>query len=154
LANDVLDDASSTSQWTSTPGWFPGNPDMQTSGWHSDPPPIDGRKIVIADTDHFAPGCGDALWAWKTFLRGHHPILMDFGIIAGVNPPDPTTGGPMAFAGRGQVRRDHGTRALPVPVAEPAVPEIDPTHAKPAHLLTRLAAGRWPSAANGQARAR
>jgi len=70
---------------------------MPTSGWYSDPPPADGRKIVIADTDHFAPGGGDALWAWKTFLRGHHPILMDFGIIAGVNPPDPTAGGPLAF---------------------------------------------------------
>ena len=79
------------------PGWFPGNPDMPTSGWYGNPPPADGRKIVIADTDHFAPGGGDALWAWKTFLRGHHPILMDFGIIAGVNPPDPTAGGPMAF---------------------------------------------------------
>jgi hypothetical protein len=40
------------------PGWFPGNPDMATSGWYSDPPPADGRKIVIADTDHFAPGGG------------------------------------------------------------------------------------------------
>jgi hypothetical protein len=52
---------------------------------------------VIADTDHFAPGSGDALWAWKSFLRGHHPILMDFGLIGGVNPPDPKAGGPMSF---------------------------------------------------------
>lgn len=53
-----------------------------------------GRWIVITDTDHYAPGKGDALWAWKSFLRGHHPILMDFGIIAGVNPPDPSAGSP------------------------------------------------------------
>jgi hypothetical protein len=53
---------------------------------------------VISDTDHYAPGRGDALWAWKSFLRGHHPILMDFGIIGGVNPPDPAAGGPMSFA--------------------------------------------------------
>jgi len=45
---------------------------------------------VISDTDLYAPGRGDALWAWKSFLRGHHPILMDFGIIGGVNPPDPS----------------------------------------------------------------
>jgi hypothetical protein len=32
------------------------------------------------------PGQGDALWAWKSFLRGHHPILMDFGLIAGLEP--------------------------------------------------------------------
>ena len=29
---------------------------------------------------------------------GHHPILMDFGLIGGVNPPDPKAGGPMSFA--------------------------------------------------------
>jgi hypothetical protein len=44
---------------------------------------------VISDTDHYAPGRGDALWAWKSFLRGHHPILMDFGLIGGIHPPDP-----------------------------------------------------------------
>ena len=206
------------------PEWFPGNPDMPTSGWYGNPPPADGRKIVIADTDHFAPGGGDALWAWKTFLRGHHPILMDFGIIAGVKPPDPTAGGPMAFdafeparlamgdtvryaervwliemqprgdlsstgyllaspgveylalqpeagavhgharaghvlgrvvrrecpqhgAGGGHVRRDHGTRALPVPLAEraePAVPEID----RSAAPLTKTRESRSRSSSN------
>jgi Family of unknown function (DUF6298) len=79
------------------PDWFPGNPDLPASGWFADPPAADGTKVVIADTDHFAPGGGDALWAWRTSLRGHHPILMDFGIIGGVNPPDPTAGGPLAF---------------------------------------------------------
>jgi hypothetical protein len=50
---------------------------------------------VIADTDHFAPGGGDALWAWKSFLRGHHPILMAFGLIDGVMPTDqPSPGVP------------------------------------------------------------
>ena len=38
------------------------------------------------------PGNGDALWAWKSFLRGHHPILMDFGLIGGVNPRDAAGG--------------------------------------------------------------
>jgi hypothetical protein len=52
--------------------------------WYTDPPANDGRKVVISDTDHYAPGKGDALWAWKSFLRGHHPILMDFGLIDGV----------------------------------------------------------------------
>ncbi|HYY79293.1 MAG TPA: hypothetical protein VFD04_08930, partial [Actinomycetes bacterium] len=28
----------------------------------------------------------DPLWAWKSFLRGHNPILMDFGLIGGVDP--------------------------------------------------------------------
>jgi hypothetical protein len=69
----------------------PGSP---PSRWYDDPPGIAGRKIVITDTDHYAPGKGDALWAWKSFVRGHHPILMDFGIIDGVNPPNPSSGGP------------------------------------------------------------
>jgi hypothetical protein len=91
----------SRAEWISPgfeePGWFPGNPEIPAAAWYADPPPADGRKVVIADTDHFAPGSGDALWAWKSFLRGHHPILMDFGLIGGVNPPDPKAGGPMSF---------------------------------------------------------
>ena len=53
---------------------------------------------MISDTDHYAPGRGDPLWAWKSFLRGNHPILMDMGLIGGVDPPDPSAGGPMSSA--------------------------------------------------------
>ena len=65
--------------------------------WLSDPPISDGTKVVISDTDHYAAGKGDALWAWKSFLRGHHPILMDFGLIEGMDPPDPSAG-PFPYA--------------------------------------------------------
>ncbi len=75
-----------------TGGRHPMEPGSPPSRWFDDPPASDGRKVVITDTDHYAAGKGDALWAWKSFLRGHHPILMDFGLIEGVNPPDPTTG--------------------------------------------------------------
>jgi hypothetical protein len=44
---------------------------------------------VISDTDHYAPGRGDALWAWKSSVRGNHPILMDFGLIGGLDPANP-----------------------------------------------------------------
>ena len=71
-----------------TEGGHPMAPGSPPSRWYDNPPDIAGRKVIITDTDHYAAGKGDALWAWKTFLRGHHPILMDFGIIAGVNPPD------------------------------------------------------------------
>jgi hypothetical protein len=64
------------------------------SRWFTNPPASDGTKVVIVDTDHYAPGMGDALWAWKSFLRGHNPILMDFGIIDVVNPLDPALGVP------------------------------------------------------------
>jgi hypothetical protein len=72
-------------------GGHPLAPGAPASRWYDNPPASDGTKVVITDTDHYAPGQGDALWAWKSFLRGHHPILMDFGIIAGVNPPAPSS---------------------------------------------------------------
>jgi hypothetical protein len=72
-----------------TGGRHPMAPGAAPSRWFDDPPAADGKKVVITDTDHYAPGKGDALWAWKSFLRGHHPILMDFGLIGGVNPSDP-----------------------------------------------------------------
>jgi hypothetical protein len=74
-----------------TAAMAPGSP---PSRWFDDPPAGDGTKVVITDTDHYAPGKGDALWVWKSFLRGHNPILMDFGLIAGVNPPNPASGTP------------------------------------------------------------
>jgi hypothetical protein len=79
-------------------GGHPMAPGSPQSRWLEDPPAADGRKVVISDTDHYAPGRGDPLWAWKSFLRGHHPILMDLGLIGGVDPPDPSAGGPMSYA--------------------------------------------------------
>jgi hypothetical protein len=43
---------------TTTCAWSPSRgrgPDIPASGWFADPPAGDGRKVVIADTDHFAP---------------------------------------------------------------------------------------------------
>jgi hypothetical protein len=62
--------------------------------WLLDPPANDGSKVILSDTDHYSPMKSNALWAWKTFLRGHHPLLYDLGIIGGVNPPDPSAGTP------------------------------------------------------------
>ena len=42
------------------------------------PGTADGTKIVISDTDHYNPVLVDPKWAWKTFLRGNNPILMDW----------------------------------------------------------------------------
>jgi hypothetical protein len=78
-------------------GGHPMAPGSPPSRWLEDPPAADGRKVVISDTDHYASHA-DALWAWKSFVRGHHPILMDYGLIGGVNPPDPSAGGPMSSA--------------------------------------------------------
>lgn len=77
-----------------TEGRHPMAPDSPPSRWFDNPPANDSRKVVITDTDHYAPGKGNALWAWKSFLRGHNPILMDFGIIDVVNQIDPSLGVP------------------------------------------------------------
>jgi hypothetical protein len=75
-------------------GGHPMAPGSPPSRWLADPPVADGAKVIISDTDHFAPGQGDAMWAWKSFLRGHHTILMDFGIIDVVRPLDASLGVP------------------------------------------------------------
>lgn len=41
------------------------------------PPVADGRKVVIADTDHLCGICGDRKWVWRSFTRGENPIFMD-----------------------------------------------------------------------------
>lgn len=46
-------------------------------GYKRSPPPADGTKVVILDTDHLWGIGGDRGWVWKSFLAGHHPIYMD-----------------------------------------------------------------------------
>ena len=75
-------------------GGHPMAPGSEPSRWYADPPAADGEKVIITDTDHYAPGKGDALWAWKSFVRGHHPILMDFGIVDVARPLDAVQGVP------------------------------------------------------------
>jgi hypothetical protein len=95
--NDPLFD--SPADWIS-PGFddelFAESPEgpVPASRWFTNPPASDGAKVVITDTDHYAAGMGDALWAWKSFLRGQNPILMDFGIVDVANPLDPSLGVP------------------------------------------------------------
>jgi hypothetical protein len=82
--------------WNSPADWIsPGFDDTLGEGrWSLDPPANDGSKVVLLDTDHFAPFSSDALWVWKAFLRGHNPILYDLGILGGGPPPDPSAGSP------------------------------------------------------------
>ena len=44
--------------------------------WVSDPPPADGRRVLVADSDHLGLVV-DATWVWRAFLRGQHPVFMD-----------------------------------------------------------------------------
>jgi hypothetical protein len=61
-----------------------------------DPAPSSGRKVVLADTDHFCGICGTASFPWRAFTRGLNPMFMDpynsdeIGLGAlGVDPNDP-----------------------------------------------------------------
>jgi hypothetical protein len=89
--NDVL--FNGPADWIS-PGFDDVESPMQNSRWFTNPPANDGAKVIISDTDHYSPMKSDALWAWKSFLRGHNPILYDLGIVTGVNPPVPSSGSP------------------------------------------------------------
>jgi Family of unknown function (DUF6298)/CARDB/Bacterial protein of unknown function (DUF937)/Putative collagen-binding domain of a collagenase len=58
------------------------------------PPVADGSKVSLLDSDHLAfqlfveqtPAFQRA-WVWKSFLRGHNPTLMDYGLLGGTVPP-------------------------------------------------------------------
>jgi len=62
--------------------WISPNPE---GGYRDDPPPADGRKVILNDTDHLWGIGGNQQWVWKSFLRGHNPIFMDpyDGIVLG-----------------------------------------------------------------------
>jgi len=44
--------------------------------YKTNPPAADGAKVIILDTDHL--GAVKPTWVWKSFVRGHNPILMDW----------------------------------------------------------------------------
>jgi hypothetical protein len=45
-------------------------------GYNADPPPADGRKVIISDVDHVWPK-DYRRWVWKSFTRGLHTAFMD-----------------------------------------------------------------------------
>ncbi len=57
--------------------------------YRTDPPPADGRKVVLLDTDHLGGHWGTLEWVWKSFLRGHNPIFMDLAPPLSHWPPLP-----------------------------------------------------------------
>jgi hypothetical protein len=78
VGNDVL--FNSSADWISpdTSGH-----DNTSIPYISDPPAADGRKVSILDSDHLfyssliEDGAGVRAWVWKSFARGHNPILME-----------------------------------------------------------------------------
>ena len=55
--------------------------------YKTNPPPANGRKVILADTDHiYSQGLG-ADWVWKCFTRGLNPLLMEGWDMFLINPP-------------------------------------------------------------------
>ncbi|MBC7328596.1 hypothetical protein H5T87_10890 [bacterium] len=65
---------SNANLFNSPADWISPNPE---GGYRDDPPPNDGRKVVLNDTDHLWGEGGNPRWVWKSFLRGHNPLFMD-----------------------------------------------------------------------------
>lgn len=65
---DNADLMASDADWVSPNG---------AGGYWDDPPPADGRKVIVNDTDHLCYPCGDTAFVWRTVLRGLNPAFMD-----------------------------------------------------------------------------
>lgn len=81
----------------------------------SNPPPADGQRVSILDSDHLFftliinnPAAART-WVWKSFLRGHNPILMENIFQDSTGRAVPATTGDSGFmaarAAMGQTRR-------------------------------------------------
>ncbi len=85
---------SNSTLWDSAADWISPNADPPTSrpdrlwdivedwlwepdDYRDDPPPADGRKVVVADTDHLWGIGGSQSWVWKCFTRGLNTLFMD-----------------------------------------------------------------------------
>ena len=70
---------SNSTLFNSPADWVSPNSDSRTGtyNYRDNPPPGDGRKVVLSDTDHLWGNGGDRQWAWKSFLRGLNPLYMD-----------------------------------------------------------------------------
>ena len=61
---------------------------VSMNGDPNDPPATTGGKVSLSDTDHLCGICGSIAWVWKSFVRGHNPILMDgYDNSRGVSDP-------------------------------------------------------------------
>jgi hypothetical protein len=47
-----------------------------------DPQVADGTKVIILDTDHFAPSTDDPQYPWRSFLRGNNTWVLEPDVIS------------------------------------------------------------------------
>ena len=78
--NELL--ARSPAEWIS-----PNREAANGHGYRDNPPPNDGTKIILTDTDHyFGVKCKGYSWAWKSFCRGHNLLYMDMWTVEQTDP--------------------------------------------------------------------
>ena len=53
------------------------SPSNSGGDYKNNPPPADGKKVIIVDTDHLWGEGGHPDWVWKSFTRGLNPIWME-----------------------------------------------------------------------------
>jgi hypothetical protein len=89
--------------------------DASEEAYINDPPAADGQRVSILDSDHLFfslivnnPAAGRN-WVWKSFLRGHNPILMENIFQDSTGRAVPTSTGDAGFmaarAAMGHTRR-------------------------------------------------
>ena len=76
-SRDATQRGSNTNLLSGSADWISPNPDAGKFNYRTNPPPADGRKVILADTDHLWGIGGDVAWVWKSFLRGLNPLFMD-----------------------------------------------------------------------------
>ena len=64
-------DGDNNDLWSSPADW------VSPNGGVKDRPVAEGKKVILADTDHFCGKCGDQAWVWKSFTSGENPLFMD-----------------------------------------------------------------------------
>jgi len=70
--DDLVELLSSSADWIS-----PGRPISLAYDYLENPPPADGLKVIISDSDHLASELKNPSWIWKSMTRGLNPIFMD-----------------------------------------------------------------------------
>jgi hypothetical protein len=75
-------DGNNAALFSSPADWISPNPSAASPySYMYNPPPADGGKVIINDTDHLWGVGGGHDWVWMTFTRGMNPIFMDDGIV-------------------------------------------------------------------------
>ena len=85
--------------FTSPADWISPNR-SENADYCNDPPAHDGRKVIIADTDHLCGVFCDGDWVWKSFMRGLNPIFMDPTWMPKWEPARKAMGMTLAYANR------------------------------------------------------